>query len=187
MSGVTESLRGRLLVAAPTLLDPNFYRTVVLLLDHDDDGALGVILNRPSELQLEDGLPGWERLATAPPVVFLGGPVSPGTAICLGRRRTETAPEWFQPVLGRLGLLDPARDIEELATGVDAARVCSGYAGWGAEQLRDELAEGAWFVLDADEDDVTSTEPEGLWSRVLRRQPAPVSWAANCPIDPTLN
>ncbi len=178
---------GRLLVATPALLDPNFVRTVVLLLDHDEDGTVGVVLNRPTELPLATGLPGWERLAADPPVVFLGGPVSPGSAICLGRTRPAAYVEGFRQVTGRLGLLDPDRDVDELALGVEAARVCSGYAGWGAGQLDDEVDEGSWFVVDLDERDISSAAPESLWQRVLRRQPPPLAWVANHPIDPTLN
>ncbi|HVF20105.1 MAG TPA: YqgE/AlgH family protein [Mycobacteriales bacterium] len=188
MSGDGTELRtGRLLVATPALLDPNFARTVVLLLDHDEDGTVGVVLNRPTDLMLETGLPGWERLAAYPPVVFLGGPVSPSSAVCLGRARPAIRIEGFRPVAGRLGILDPERDVDELAAGVESARVCAGYAGWGAGQLDDEIAEGAWWVVDLRDEDVTASEPETLWQRVLRRQPPPLSWASLAPVDPTLN
>ena len=184
---MSELRTGRLLVATPALLDPNFAGTVVLLLDHDDDGTVGVVLNRPTELALESGLPGWERLASSPPVVFLGGPVSPTSAICLGRTRPAARVEGFRQVTGRLGILDPDRDIDELAAGVESARVCAGYAGWGAGQLEDEVAEGSWFVVDVVEQDVTESDPASLWRRVLRRQPAPLSWVSLHPVDPTLN
>jgi len=184
---VSAILTGRLLVATPALLDPNFARTVVLVLDHDDDGTVGVVLNRPTELPLATGLPGWERIAGDPPVVFSGGPVAPGSAICLGRTRPATHVEGFRSVAGRLGLLDPERDIDELARGVEVARVCSGYAGWGPDQLEDEIAEGSWFVVTMVDADLGDTDPTTLWRRVLRRQPAPLSWASLHPVDVTLN
>ncbi len=184
---MSELATGRLLVATPALSDENFRRTVVLLLDHDRDGTVGVVVNRPSDLMLETGLPGWERLAADPPVVFLGGPVSPGSAICLGRTRPAARVEGFRPVTGRLGILDPDRDVDDMAAGVEAARVCSGYAGWGAGQLAEEVDDGSWFVVNLAENDVTSNDPATLWQRVLRRQPAPLSWVSLHPLDPTLN
>lgn len=181
-------LTGRLLVATPGLLDPQFLRTVVLVLDHDQDGSIGVVLNRPSELRVADGLPGWELLAHEPPVIFHGGPVSPGAAICLGHRRADApAPDGFRPVTDRIGLIDLDRTADELFPAVDAARVCSGYAGWSPGQLEEEIDEGAWFVVDARAGDVTSSEPDRLWQTVLRRQPAPLSWVSLCPLDPALN
>ncbi|HVE98705.1 MAG TPA: YqgE/AlgH family protein [Mycobacteriales bacterium] len=185
---MTAVLTGRLLVATPALVDPHFLRTVLLILDHDEDGTIGVVLNRPSELLVEDGLPGWERLAPEPPVIFHGGPVSPGSAICLGHRRPGSpAASGFRPVTDRIGLIDLERDVDDLLPAVDAARVCSGYAGWGPGQLQGEIDEGAWFVVDATEGDATSSEPERLWERVLRRQPPPLSWVSLHPLDPTLN
>lgn len=181
-------LTGRLLVATPSLLDPNFVRTVLLVLDHDSDGTIAVVLNRPSGLRVADGLPGWELLTPEPPVVFHGGPVSPGSAICLGRRRRDMpARDGFRPVTDTIGLLDLDRDVEELLPSVEAARVCSGYAGWGPGQLEDEIDEGAWFVVDAQAGDATGSDPESLWRTVLRRQPAPLSWVSLHPLDPTLN
>lgn len=184
---MSELATGRLLVATPALLEETFRRTVVLLLDHDDDGTVGVVVNRPTDLMLETGLPGWERLAGDPPVVFIGGPVAPGSAICLGRTRPAARVEGFRPVTGRLGILDPDHDPDELAAGVESARVCSGYAGWGPGQLEDEVAEGSWFVVDSHATDVTASDPDTLWQRVLRRQPAPLSWVSLHPLDPTLN
>ena len=168
-------LKGKLLVATPGLLDPNFFRTVVLVLEHGDEGAVGVVLNRPSDFDVVTTLPDWEPRAAAPPVVFVGGPVAEGTAICLGR------------VGGQDGItvVDASRDPDDLAA--DEVRFFSGYAGWSAGQLEDEIDEGAWLVVDADPDDALDDEPELLWSRVLERQGGRLALLARYPDDPTAN
>jgi putative transcriptional regulator len=134
-------LKGRLLVANPAMPDPNFHRTVVLVLAHQGDGALGVVLNRPSDLEVDSPLPRWERLVADPAVVFVGGPVAPGAAICLARvpdppvrlaGATGSGDGGWVPLLGELGTLDLERDPEDLAISVDAIRVFAGYAGWGS-------------------------------------------------------
>jgi len=143
------SLRGRLLVASPVLVDPNFDGTVVLVLEHGDDGAAGVVLNRPTATDVGDPLPGWHRLALEPAVVFDGGPVSPDGAICLGRSwPDEPSPAW-EPVVGAVGTVDLSVDPGEVSAGLQGIRVFAGYAGWGAGQLEDEVEAGAWFVIDA--------------------------------------
>ena len=169
------SLKGQLLVATPALLDPNFFRTVVLLLEHTEEGAVGVVLNRPSDFELVATLPDWEERAAAPTVVFVGGPVAEGTAICLGR------------VDGQDGItvVDASRDPDDLAA--DEVRFFSGYAGWGSGQLEDEIDEGAWLVVDADPDDALDDEPERLWSRVLERQGGDLALLAHYPDDPSTN
>ena len=170
-----ESLRGQLLVASPTLGDPNFSRTVVLLLEHNDEGAVGVVLNRPSELLVGGALPAWDTFAARPSVVFVGGPVAEGTAICLGRSRGTD----------EVDVLDLERDPDDLAP--DQVRLFAGYAGWVPGQLEAEIAEDAWFVVDAEPDDVLSDDPDGLWARVLRRQPDPLRLFALYPPSPSVN
>ncbi|MDQ1372948.1 MAG: putative transcriptional regulator [Actinomycetota bacterium] len=173
--GGTESLKGKLLVATPGLLDPNFFRTVVLVLEHAEDGAVGVVLNRPSDFELVAALPDWEECAATPCVVFVGGPVSEGTAICLGRVGDSDD----------ISVVDASGDPDDLdATEV---RFFSGYAGWGREQLQDEIDEGAWLVLDAEPEDALDCEPELLWSRVLERQGGRIALLARYPDDPTTN
>jgi len=198
---VSDSVRGRLLVAAPSLLDPNFHRTVVLMLEHNDEGALGVVLNRPSDVELEGPLPTWHHLAASPPVVFVGGPVGDGMAIGLGsrpnghsdgRRADDTAPlvtdddAGYHPVFGALGSVDLGRDPDDVG-GVQRVRVFAGYAGWSAGQLESELELGGWIVVDADVDDAFSPQPDALWRSVLRRQSGRLSWLANFPDDPRSN
>jgi putative transcriptional regulator len=185
------SLTGRLLVASPALPDPNFDRTVVLLLAHGEEGAVGVVLNRPSGMGVGDPLPRWERLAADPAVVFVGGPVAPGGAICLARAPAP-APEGAEsvgwtPLLGDLGTLDLESDPDDLGPDVQAVRVFAGYAGWGAGQLEREISVGAWFVLPAMTGDAMSDDPQGLWKRVLRRSGGRLALVASFPADPEQN
>jgi putative transcriptional regulator len=185
---VTESLVGRLLVATPALEDPNFDRTVVLLLQHDaEDGAMGLVLNRPSGISLEEQLESWGPLAAPPDEVFVGGPVQPEMAIALGWLLPDVdVPDGVEPVLDRLGVVDLRRAPEELPE-LLAVRVYSGYAGWGPGQLEEEIAQGAWFTLDADPWDAATAEPDGLWREVFRRQRDDLRLMATFPEDPSLN
>lgn len=186
--GPEETLRGRLLVAAPQLSDPNFDRTVVLVLEHTTEGALGLILNRPSDRALGDVLPAWEDAAAEPGVVFVGGPVSPTSAVCLARAAAPTeAVEGWQPLFGRLGSLDPDPGPDGAEVDVEALRLFAGYTGWGPAQLEGELAEDAWFVADADPGDALGEDPDHLWSAVLRRQGGHLALIATMPPDPSLN
>lgn len=197
------SLRGKLLVANPTMADPNFSRRVVLVLAHAlDGGALGVVLNRPSSAGLGSGFAAWDARAPEPGVVFLGGPVSPDSIIgvgLMGPGRIAEAPREdpgfrsgdpfseviFAPIRGRLATVDLTLDPE--ASGVERLRVFAGYAGWGPGQLEDEIAAGAWIVAEALPQDVFSVAPESLWEDVLRRQRGEVAFLAAYPDDPTLN
>lgn len=181
------SWAGRLLVATPTLLDPHFVRTVVLLLQHDDeDGALGVVLTRPSETAVHEVLPSWAPAVGVPDVVFAGGPVQPTAAVCLGRLSAPGGPDegWAplpDPLLGTV-------DLDRLPfAGLAEVRVFAGYAGWSVEQLEAEVEAGAWWVLDALPGDAFTPRPELLWEQVLRRQGPPLAFAVTYPPDPTLN
>ena len=184
---------GQLVVATPLLGDPNFARTVVLLLQVDeDDGALGLVLNRPTGTGVDEVLPDWVELAAEPPVVFAGGPVQPQAAICLGRGRLGGRPSGAFAVLegvpgASLGTVDLDSTPGALRSTVERVRVYAGYAGWSAGQLEAEVEEGAWFVVDALPADAFSGAPEELWKAVLRRQGPPVAFAASYPEDPTLN
>jgi len=183
---MTDSLRGKLLVAAPMLVDPNFNRTVVLLLEHNDDGAIGLVLNRPSDVVLNDALSSWAELAPAPAVVFVGGPVSAESAIGLAEARSstvETETDGFAPLLEGLGTVDLARPPDLVLPAVARVRVFAGYAGWASEQLEYELREEAWFVVDRLPQDLWSDDPAGMWRAVLRRQRGLVAHVANFPVD----
>lgn len=142
------SLIGRLLVATPTLDDPNFFRTVVLVLHHDNDGAMGVVLNRPSTTDLTCALPAWAPMAAQPPVVFIGGPVGQATAICLALINLADDPEGWQPVTDRFGTLDLTKDPDDIGTGVERIRVFAGHAGWARDNWRwkSPPEDGSWSM-----------------------------------------
>jgi len=182
-----SSLRGRLLVASPTLDDPNFSRTVLLVLEHTDGGALAVVLNRPSETEVADPLPGWARLAATPPVVFVGGPVAPSAAICLARAHLEPGAEAPAPLPGRLGTVDLDADPDDAAPGIEQIRVFAGYSAWAPGQLEAEIAVDSWFVVEALPEDAMSSSPDHLWQAVLRRQGGSMALFAAYPPDPSLN
>jgi putative transcriptional regulator len=182
---VSESVRGRLLVATPTLYDPNFFRSVVLVLEHGDDGALGVVLNRPSETAVGETLPDWNLLASDPGVVFVGGP--PDAAIGVARTGTPEHSDGWSPLFGHLGTIDLGRAPVELPVGVQNLRVFAGYAGWSGGQLDEEVEAGGWFVVDPAPDDVFTSEPDSLWASVLRRQGGRLAMFATAPPHPSMN
>ncbi len=182
-----DTLKGRLLVATPLLGDPNFERTVILLLEHGAEGALGLVLNRPSGVVVDEPLPEWARWSQAPEVVFVGGPVSRNAVIGLARASGDLPDAAFEQVLGPVGVLDLTRDPDELGAGLGAVRVFAGYAGWGSEQLEDEIDEGAWYVVAAEPGDAFTPEPEHLWKQVLARQPGDLARVALVPDDPSVN
>ena len=184
---MTDSLAGRLLVAAPSLRDPNFERTVVLLVEHAAEGALGVVLNRPSETDLAAALPHWEAVAAEPSVVFVGGPVAPTAAIGLGTASATDEVEGWRPLFGGIGSIDLEHDPDDLGVSVRDVRVFAGYAGWSPSQLEEEVGSGAWYVVDALPDDARCREPDDLWSAVLHRQGGRLALVANFPPDPTMN
>jgi putative transcriptional regulator len=188
-----ESLGGRLLVATPLLGDPNFRRTVILVVeDEPEEGTLGVVLNRPTEVQVAQVLESWTDLVTGPTVVFKGGPVSPNSALALALARGEDEPLGWRSLDGsslmsRIGLVDLEAPPELLADGITSLRVFAGYAGWGPGQLREEIAEGAWYVLPGQPTDAFLAEPERLWPEVLRRQGGEYAIVATYPEDPLQN
>ena len=188
-----DTLRGRLLVASPMLTDPNFDRTVILLVEHGTDGALGLVLNRPSELPLGEVLARWADRAAAPGAMFLGGPVQPSAVICLaaGDGPVSDGPEADDPVLTPtavpgVSLVDLDGDPALVPTGVEL-RCFAGYAGWGGGQLEAEIDEGAWFVVDPLPADPFVARPSRLWREVLARQPGPLARYALYPSNPMVN
>jgi putative transcriptional regulator len=181
---------GKLLIAEPMLEDPNFDRTVILMIEHTPEGALGVVLNRPTDVGIDDVLVDWAPLAAAPPVVYVGGPVEQNGVLALGRRDAEAVPAdipGWTTVLGDVGTVDLHGQPEDLAPAVRGVRFFAGYSGWGGGQLEAELAEGAWLVVPAAADDVFAPDPDAMWRSVLRRQGGKTAMLANFPAHPSLN
>jgi putative transcriptional regulator len=179
---------GMLLVATPALVDPNFADTVVLLLDADGDGALGVVLNRPSPVPVADVLLAWDDAVSEPEVLFVGGPVGTEGALAIALLRDEQdIPVGFRGVVGRLGLIDLDTPPELVHGAVAQLRIFAGYAGWGAGQLEDEVADGSWYVVPAEPPDVFRRDPVDLRRDVMRRQPGDLALHSTRPADPGLN
>ena len=180
----------RLLVSIPTLDDPNFFRSVVFVIEHNDDGAVGLVLNQPTDAVLTDALPDWADVAAPPAVAFVGGPVQQHDAVIGLARvgRVEDSDAW-QPLIGRVGTIDLGRTPADVRGDLEAVRVFAGYSGWAPGQLDDELDRGGWFVVDALPDDLLTPDPASLWRVVLRRQGGELAVSANYPLDsgPTVN
>jgi putative transcriptional regulator len=180
-----DSLRGRLLIAGPTLLDPNFARTVVLIGEHNEDGALGVVLNRPSETTIGEAVPDLEDLADGDEAVHVGGPVQPSAVLVLAEY--EQPDQAQQLVTGSVGFVAVEDEGDRVATALGRARVFAGYAGWGPGQLEAELERDDWIIADSVEDDVFDDDAATLWSRVLDRQGGKLRLVARMPVDPSVN
>jgi putative transcriptional regulator len=181
-----DSLRGKLLLAGPMLKDPNFDRAVVFITEHNEDGAMGLVLNRPSEATVGDAVPDLTWIADAGDVVYVGGPVAPNGVIVLA--------EWDDPtqavvlVEDDLGFVPgDADDPDLLAAAVRRARVYAGHAGWGPGQLEGELAEEAWIVQPPRREELFSDDADGLWPAVLRRMGREFALLSTMPPDPSLN
>jgi putative transcriptional regulator len=180
-----ESLAGQLLLASPALRDPNFERSVVLIGVHSDEGAMGVVLNRPSAVTVAEAAPQLEEAVQESDRVYVGGPVQPSSIVFLA--------EFLDPspagllVLGRIGFPAPDAEIEELSRATERVRVFAGFAGWGEGQLEAEVEEGDWIAQAALPEDVFSEEPEQLWSSVLTRKGGSYALVARMPPDPSVN
>lgn len=161
-------------------------RAVILVLEHGDEGALGITVNRPVGMDVVDHLPAWTPYLSPPAAVFAGGPVQREMAVGLADRPSVAAAEGWSPVLGRVGLIDLALPPDEVV-GVERLRVFAGYSGWSAGQLELELALGSWFVLDATPEDAFDPYPEELWRKVLRRQKTATAFYAMYPEDRRAN
>jgi putative transcriptional regulator len=184
---------GRLLIATPLLGDPNFRRAVVLIVEHEaEEGTLGIVLNRPTTIGVDQVLEQWTELTTDPSVVFKGGPVAPNSALALALVPGKDEPVGWRaldgaPSLARLGLLDLDAPPRLLAPAITSLRVYAGYAGWSPGQLESEIDEGAWYVVTAQPGDIFAPDPEQLWRQVLRRQDGDLAFLATYPDDPSLN
>jgi putative transcriptional regulator len=179
-----ESLRGHLLLSAAGLWDPNFRKTIVLIGHHDEDGAVGVVLNRATDVSVAEAVPPLADLVPAGELLFIGGPVQPQAAVVLAEFEDPSRAEII--ALDSIGFLPEEVDPDEIG-GIRRARVFSGYSGWGAGQLEAELEEGSWIVEPAQADDVFADDPERLWDRVLRRKGGEFAILRTMPVDPSLN
>ena len=181
---------GTLLLANVDLLEPTFRRSVIYVVEHNDGGTLGVVLNRPSEMAVHNVLPQWSDLAAKPKSMFIGGPVKRDAALCLGILRVGAAPEGMaglRHVAGRIVMVDLDADPELIATAVEGVRIFAGYSGWTIGQLDGEIERNDWIVLSALPSDVLVQPRVDLWARVLRRQPLPMAMLATHPIDLSRN
>jgi len=181
-----ESLRGKLLIASPAIMDPNFRRTVVLLAEHTDEGAMGIVLNRVSEVTVGDAVPDLAYLGADAETVHVGGPVAETAVTVLAEfDDPEQAALLIEPDLGFV----PAEPDDETAAAqaVRRARVFAGHAGWGPGQLEAELDEESWIVEDVRREDVFTEDPEQLWPALLRRKGGEFALIATMPADPSLN
>ncbi|BBZ25187.1 YqgE/AlgH family protein [Mycolicibacter hiberniae] len=181
---------GTLLLANTDLLEPTFRRTVIYVVEHNDGGTLGVVLNRPSETAVYNVLPQWSELAAKPKTMFIGGPVKRDAALCLGLLRVGAEPHdapGLRHVDGRLVMVDLDADPETIAPYVEGVRIYAGYAGWTIGQLEGEIERDDWIVLSALPSDVLVPPRVDLWGRALRRQPWPTALLATHPIDISRN
>ena len=178
-----ESLQGKLLVSSPSLIDPNFRKTVVLIAHHDRDGAMGLVLSRPSDVAAADAVPSLETLPGAEDPVFVGGPVQPDAFMVLAE--FENVGEAAAPIMDGLGFMPADSEPEDLS--IRRMRLFAGYSGWGVGQLEAELAEDSWIVVDAIPDDAFAGDPDELWRTVLHRKGGAFELMENMPYDPGLN
>ncbi|WP_134765029.1 YqgE/AlgH family protein [Nocardioides sp. 1609] len=179
---------GMLLVATPALADPNFAETVVLMLDVNDDGSVGVVLNRPTGLAVAEVLGAWGEVVAEPEVLFQGGPVETDGALAVALRRgDDTGVLGLREVVDRLALLDLDTPVELVDDELDGLRIFAGYSGWGAGQLEREIEEGSWYVVPGLAPDVFRSDTTTLWRDVLRRQPGDLAMHSTRPADPGLN
>lgn len=183
------SVAGRLLVAAPPMNDPNFERSVILMLRHDDEGAFGLVVSRPSDvLSAVEGsaLAGWVGQSCPPALLFEGGPVQQNTVIGLACFDEDVERSWIDPAVAGIWTVDLRSDASN-AIECRALRLFAGYSGWGSGQLEGELAADHWFVIDFEPDDAFDAAPHTLWRRVLERDPTHRDWVRGFPDDPSLN
>lgn len=178
-------MRGQLLIAGPTLQDPNFWRTVVLVVEHSEAGALGLVLNRPSESKVGEAVPQLTCLADADDDVLVGGPVGQSAVIVLADFEEPEAAALI--AFDNVGVLAGGAPTEELGNGVRRARIFAGHSGWGPGQLDDELERGDWILEPARYSDAFASDPAELWTAVLERKGGSYALVARMPLDPSLN
>ena len=178
-----DSLQHQLLISSPALIDPNFRRTVVLLTSHDENGAMGLVLSRPSDVLVSDVVPELAELAGTDEVIYVGGPVQPEVFVALAE--FDDVEDAAGSVVGNVGFIAAGAEPDEL--GIRRLRVFAGYAGWSAGQIEEELEESSWILVAAEPDDAFATDPDELWRTVLNRKGGDYALLASMPFDPTQN
>jgi putative transcriptional regulator len=185
---MTESLAGRLLVATALIDEPVFRRSVILVLEQNDDGAMGLVLNRPMDVGVDAVLPLWQPHVTDPPRLFRGGPVGTDTALGMVAVPGDgPEPTGVRRLFASIGLVDLDVPPHDVLGGIAGLRIFAGYAGWAAGQLERELTEGAWYVVSVEARDPFTDLPDDLWRAVLRRQRGELAFMATYPDDPSAN
>ena len=184
-NGGVDSLQGQLLVAAPVLTEPTFARTVVLVAEHSEDGAMGVVLNRPTETMVADALPGLVPVIHDDEPVFAGGPVRREGVVVLAE--FTVGGQAAASIDDLVGFVRADEDVNRLATTVRRARAFAGHAGWGPGQLDAELEAEGWIVTPHEREDLFADAPETLWARVLERMGGSYALVARMPLDPSVN
>ena len=180
-----DSLRAHLLIASPALLDPNFERTVVLIAEHNDDGAMGLILNRRSETPVSDAVPDLAEIVDGDEMMLVGGPVQSQSVIVVAE--FDDPEEAAALIFDDVGLAAAVDDVDALPGHTRRARVFAGYAGWGPGQLEAELEREDWITEPAQRDDLFVTDSNALWGSVLERKGGPYALLARMPADPSVN
>ena len=179
-----DSLRGKLLIASPTLVDPNFARTVVFMTEHNAEGAMGIVLNRPSDTSIASAVPELAEIAGGEPI-YVGGPVQSEALVLLAEFANLEAAAWI--VVADVGLASADVDLDELAGSVRRGRVYAGYSGWGPGQLEAEMEVDSWIVEPPLPTELFPGDPATLWSDVLARKGGQYSLIARMPADPSVN
>jgi putative transcriptional regulator len=185
MDGMDESLRGKLLVASPALVDPNFARSVVFITEHNEEGAMGIVLDRPSETLVGEAVPQLGDVAGEEAPVYVGGPVQPSALVVLAEFSDPVAAAWI--VVADVGFASADADMDELPDAVRRARVYAGYSGWGPGQLEAEMEVDSWIVEPPLPKELFPDDPEALWSDVLARKGGEYALVARMPVDPSMN
>lgn len=187
-SVTADRTTGRLLVSTPQLDDGLFHRSVILMLQHDDNGAQGVVLNKPLGAEVDSVLPGWGEHIASPQTLFQGGPVQLDSALGLVTvQDDDDLPPGSQRLFGSVAIIDLDTPPLLVMPEVGGLRIFAGYAGWSSGQLEDELRRGSWFVVDSLPGDLLTSDPDRLWEHVLRRQRDELAFVAYYPSDPELN
>lgn len=186
-SVTADRTTGRLLVSTPQLDDGVFHRSVILMLQHDDNGAQGVVLNKPMGAEVDAVLPGWGEHIASPQTLFQGGPVQLDSALGLVMVSDDDLPPGSQRLFGSVAIIDLDTPPLLVMPEVGGLRIFAGYAGWSAGQLEGELRRGSWFVVDSLPGDLLTADPDHLWEQVLRRQGDELAFVAYYPSDPELN